>query len=406
MTINLLSEKIQPEQIQRYQDWEKSCVKNLPGRYYAHFQAAPVFLVRDSDRPHANNYNIKELDGNIIVTSTQSNSKNFVTIENSSHIEIEKILQACDGKTPISEIASKIRPQNPKQSIQTIIAMLLGCAIELKDEISLLEKGISRAEIVRFPMQPPYLLLREYWSNCRDVRNAIPTLFEQLHSPESFKAYLAHLHILATMGANLNSFYGGAGAIPTIPGGFRQHYVQTGLPKTRFEFINSYLKENGFDTLAEEDRDLILDSKLALGSITNQGRTVKHSSPDDAMLNEIFDEIRKALLRAQTLLSQGKTTELISTLAHFHKLFLHSHPFYNINNSIAMNIINSLLNKAKLGIIPHLLLDFIALRVELKDYKLVFSKTIENYAFHSENWEQESDVIKRITAVHDALGIH
>jgi hypothetical protein len=37
--------------------------------------------------------------------------------------------------------------------------------------------------------------------------------------------------------------------------------------------------------------------------------------------------------------------------------------FYNVNNSIAMNIINDCLARAGYGLLPHLLLDFMALRL-------------------------------------------
>jgi hypothetical protein len=52
-------------------------------------------------------------------------------------------------------------------------------------------------------------------------------------------------------------------------------------------------------------------------------------------------------------------------------------PFYNVNNSIAMNIVNDCLARAGYGLLPYLLFDFMALRLSPDAYAAIYRETLE-----------------------------
>jgi Fic family protein len=70
--------------------------------------------------------------------------------------------------------------------------------------------------------------------------------------------------------------------------------------------------------------------------------------------------------------------------ALFHHAFAHAHPFANINNSIAMNIVNDLLGSAGIGIVPHLYFDRVAYFLQPEDYVRLFARAVEAHVINEE----------------------
>jgi Fic family protein len=82
-----------------------------------------------------------------------------------------------------------------------------------------------------------------------------------------------------------------------------------------------------------------------------------------------------------------KTNDADKALRHcalFHHAFAHAHPFNNINNSIAMNIVNDLLRKAGIGVLPHLYFDQLAYFVQPNDYVEFFEIAVRAHVMNQE----------------------
>ena len=252
-------------------------------------------------------------------------------------------------------------------------------------------------------MQSPYLVLREYWSNSGDVRSAVSGLFDNLDTLSGFKGVLADLHILATMGKDLRTFYGGSGGVQTIPGHFRTHPLQTGLSNAKARFIDDYLKQIGLAGYTRENHLVFSETHILLGYIDGEGIIFRHPPSDGGYLDGILDAVRETLVRVKELQGNPGNEDTLMELLRLHKLFLHAHPFYNINNSIIMNIVNFCLKKAGYGVIPHLLLDFIALRTGFDEYACVFKKAVEDFSLSATDNASYASAMSRIQNYHARL---
>jgi hypothetical protein len=70
---------------------------------------------------------------------------------------------------------------------------------------------------------------------------------------------------------------------------------------------------------------------------------------------------------------------MLGQLGRFLQLFALAHPFNNINASIAMNIVNDILEAQGLGRLPHLYIDYVAQRTRPSDFSLVFKAIYEKH---------------------------
>lgn len=394
-----------PQQIARYQQWEQQSQSDLPGRYSMGFSGSPVFAIENEDKPLATDQvRIEENEKGIVVFCGEGGSALRVSCDGIAVEALRQCLKSLDGQTQFKEACcTGSSPDHTSEQLRRLCQLLLGRSVFLADVVDALEEKIQRVEIVRFPMQSPYMILRSYWSNCGDVRSSIPKVMPDPGNFVAFKSGLAALHVTTTMGCDLNTFYGGSGGVPTIPGGYRSHPMRTGLSDDKARFIDACMKDLGFAGLRRDDRLVYSESGTLLGAVADQGHTFRHPPPDQGGLDRILEEMCIVLAGVAAVPDGGRELKMPLLLSRFHKLFLHAHPFYNINNSVAMNIVNYSLKRAGFGVIPHLLLDFIALRTEFDEYATVFTDAVENYAFTSSAWHQEGEVLSRIAKYHAAL---
>ncbi|HED14299.1 MAG TPA: hypothetical protein ENI62_11720 [Gammaproteobacteria bacterium] len=334
--------RLEPKQIADYQTWEQAANNDLPGRYAMGFRGAPVFSLYDNDLPlSAEQIECGDHNGCAVLNFVGQPSRPALMIQGLNGSEIRRILASLDGQTRFREVRTNFSVRYSANQLRQLCQSLLGVVVFLPDAIQDLEQGIRRVEIVRFPVQSPYLVLREYWSNCRDVRDRVPELLDNLQTLLAFKSALADLHILATLGADLSTRYGGSGGVPTVPGGYRSHPVRTGLAVDKAHFIDGYLERLGLDRFRRDEYFVTSGAGTLLGAVAGEGLTFRHPPPDNGCLEKILEEMRIALAEVVLQMGNGGREAMLLPLSRFHKLFLHAHPFYNINNSVAMNITNT-----------------------------------------------------------------
>jgi hypothetical protein len=199
----------------------------------------------------------------------------------------------------------------------------------------------------------------------------LPSLYRSLNDSQKFLEALARLHVLATLGENGRSYYGGYGLIPTVPGAYREIAVQTAIPETLVHTLDhwSSLLEAG---PVRREGQTATPTGQTMNFVHEAGTTVVHPATGVALFS-LLDEARLALKTAREALFSRQKSETLHYLAVFHQIFVNAHPFANINNSIAMNIVNGCLREGDWAWMPHLFLDYLAQRLLPERYITAFS---------------------------------
>ena len=371
-------ESLSASDVHRYQKWERSATAEMQARYNSFRPAQRVFRCKISDVP-------KVFAG----TQVMSSSENTINLRVGQQrakvtgidVELaEAALFAARGKLSISQIARKMDGDDACQRLLAVYQTMLGVAVGLPETIHRLSNGIRKAEIVRFPGQSPYALLRPYWENSVAVRYHCATLYKSLDDFDRFRKVLSECHQLATVGFGGRNYYGGYGGVVTVPGGFRDIVVSTSIPPSMVSTLTKWLAELGIDENLSRDRRVYDLDGCFLSKVCEKGTQVVHARPDGKYLNALLERLALALRDMRSAVTQHNLHELNHACARFHQIFVNGHFFHNINNSIAMNIVNDCLRESGQGFLPHLLLDYVAQRVDAELYPEVFDIIVNNYA--------------------------
>lgn len=382
----MIIKRLTDNEIRAYQQWEKSAATRTgQTRYLNYVPTGPVFRVRDQDVPalapdisYAVNADNRLTVSNQALDSDRDN-RDLVLSGNFSEAEVRDILARVDGQRTTADIVSRLSGHHDASRIHELLNQLLGHTVTLPDTINSLKQLISNDEIVRIPLRSPYALLREYWENQAAIRQHLSRLPAALETGNSFKAYLSELHVLATVGASGENYYGGGGGIATTPGQYRTVAVETEVSDQMVEFVSRELANMGYNYPTRADKTLKSRRDRVVGYSLNSARKHHHHYDGIDDLDEKLEELRDSLRLAQQGLSAGDAGNAVKQLACFHWLFSHVHPFANINNSIAMNIVNSYLLAMKIGYMPHLFLDYFAQRTGCDLYEDVFLKYLNKF---------------------------
>lgn len=352
-----------------YQEWERRAGPGMRARYADFAPRQPIFDVRPQDIPATlAGYRIQTSAPDQLIVAREGTT---ITINGLSVSDLASALSRLDGKTTVLELAGTGAPRWPLPAWRQLLQALLGTAVDLPDTFSALSAVIGRTEIVRFPVQPAHAIWRSYWENSAAVRRHLPSLYRSLDDSQKFLEALARLHVLATLGENGQSYYGGYGLIPTVPGGYREIAVQTTIPETLVHTLDhwSSLLEAG---PIRREGETTTPTGQTMNFVHVAGTTVVHPATGDALFS-LLDEARLALKTAREALLSRRKSEAFCHLAVFHQIFVNAHPFANINNSIAMNIVNGCLREGDWAWIPHLFLDYLAQRLLPERYITAFS---------------------------------
>jgi hypothetical protein len=389
------------EKIDDYQSWERTNARDVPGRYSVELPDDPVFALRDGDvLALAAGLTLRELGQGVEVAADGARGRVSGTLQALPLSDARAIFAAVDGNRTLAEVCAHLEFHFPPSAVHALLQSLAGRIVLAPAAIASLEARISHFEIVRFPAQSPYAVLREYWANCADVRDALADFYRAARAGSAaFASGLADLHVLACLGRNHDSYYGGAGTVPTVPGGYCAVRMRTGLSRGKAAFLRAELSARGVKVAIGEDRQFRSRAGYTLGHTSDGGAVFHHADPANGNLDAILGDLR-AVLEA---VLNASPAEVPAHLAYFHWLFLQAHPFYNVNNSIAMNIVNGCLARAGYGLLPHLLLDFMALRLEADTYAIVFRETLDRLAIPRGDAANRDAALARLRDFHAQL---
>jgi hypothetical protein len=358
-----------------YQEWERRAGPGMRARYADFAPRQPIFDVRPQDIPTTlAGYRVQASGPGRLTVAREGAA---IAISGLSAADLASVMSRLDGKTTVLELAEATNPRWPLPAWCQLLQALLGTAVDLPGTFSALSAAIERTEIVRFPVQPAHAVWRNYWENSTAIRRHLPSLYRSLDDSRKFLETLTRLHVLATLGENGQSYYGGYGLIPTVPGGYREIAVQTAIPETLVHSLEhwSALLEAG---PIRRNGETTTPTGQTMNFVHAAGTTVVHPATGDALFS-LLDEARPALKTAREALLSRRKAEAFCHLAVFHQIFVNAHPFANINNSIAMNIVNGCLREGGWAWIPHLFLDYLAQRLPPGRYIIAFSRMNDLY---------------------------
>lgn len=316
---------------------------------------------------------------------------------------VEALLRRFDGQLPLAAVRRGLDPSQAR-----VLDALLGAAFGklIFAPLALLgaERAISGIEVTRFPGSP-YEVERPYWTNMGAVRAASASLFDALDDDGCFARELRKLHVVLLMGADLQSYYQPASPISggrAAPGRFMftaPEVIDTPSgatfvagPRVRAALVGgAHYHRLTCQTLGEAEPPLPRQFLDADGF--DWGRLVQAQAASDATAATWFCPPRpiraahltalRAALGAAALAARSADPRRVSVpLAAFHQQFVRLHPFHCGNQSLAMNLVNGVLQRALGAGMPHLFLDHLAFRLSAAAYARVFRRAVDAYVDH------------------------
>jgi hypothetical protein len=332
-----------------------------------------------------------------------------VELRSVSAKEAERILAAMDGERCLIEVRWDANVS--ATTLSRFLRATFGALTFAPYAVARLEAELSGVEIVRFPA-PPYCIERPYWDNMIAVRRAFETGVEALATVDGFVAWLRRLHVIALMGESLQSYYK-----PQSP--VAEHTVAPGAlfddpprtiatargtvyldgPRVKVPFVGGEGYHRALCAELGDEAALAPERNHSIDGVP-WGRVIRARSERESTLGPWFCPPRpitpahwaymRDALAAAWSAAPERPDESIAAVARFHAAWVRLHPFHCANQSLAMNIVNAVLARARGAGIPHLVLDHLALRLDEAAYLIAFARAVAHYA------EPEADPVARL----------
>ncbi|MGC4068999.1 MAG: hypothetical protein QM784_31000 [Polyangiaceae bacterium] len=311
----------------------------------------------------------------------------------------ERIWSHIDGKASVFGVQR--RAQVTAAQMDRFLALTFGTIVLAPFTIERLSNRLPAASIVRFPGSP-YEIDRAYWANQIDVRAAIDREFSSEMSTTAFVDWLAQLHVLSLMGESRRSYYrpsspivakagARAGALYDVATRTQQDAGMTLLldgPRvsaphvggSRYhELLSHSLNDPGALQPARELKDVgVLPwGRVVHGMARTDPEPLPWFVPPRPLKWAHFERLSEAW---RTCATQSTVSTAARELGTFHWLFVRLHPFACANQSVGMNLVNSVLARLDHCPIPHLVLDQLALRYEQSAYEGLFERAIHAWS--------------------------
>jgi hypothetical protein len=326
-----------------------------------------------------------------------------VLVPGVSRASAQRVLALIDGHTSLIELRSLAGSERP--ALERLVQNSLGLALFVPEAVSALEARLSGVELMRF-VGTPYEIVRNYWENMIDVRELVERTSETPSDMPGFTRWLRRLHVVLLMGKGLERFYRPASRITAQgvrPGALYPTATVTresangtlflsgprvGVALVGGEHYHALLCADDPEALANErtllDEDGIPWGRVVTGRALDDSREAPWFCPPRPILPEHFAKLFAAYAAARQAADSGALQELSEQLARFHHRFVRLHPFRCANQSLSMNLVNSLLSRAYAAGMPHLLLDQLALRLSEPAYVRLFARAVGTHVLRGE----------------------
>jgi hypothetical protein len=317
-----------------------------------------------------------------------------------SRRDAERALGSIDGKRCLAEVLWDSGLD--QERLGRFLRATFGLVVFAPAAIEQLEGRLPGLQTVRFPCAP-YAIERAYWQNMAEVRERIAESQASLLDRSGMLPTLRQLHVVALMGRRLDSFYKPASpSADTLvsPGSLFVAEPRL-LPRSRYSIFLDGPRVNASpvggegwhqavyrsvqDEAASGDRLEHEEQGLSWGRV-EPARADKDERPRPwflpprPMLPAHFDQVHAALAEAHGCGERGDAEGAITACGRLHQRLIRLHPFHCANQSLAMNLVNWLLERAGSAGIPHLLLDMLALRLRPEAYERLFRRAVQAWS--------------------------
>jgi hypothetical protein len=390
-----------PWELFEYQRFVESEARASRARNDMFADDAPRFEPRPADVLVASDFRVAATASGVRLRSAELAAP--IELDGMTPTEVVHVQGLIDGTRTAAEIGWQVA------GLERFLRKTFGLLVFAPAAVETLEHALSGSEITRFPSSP-YGIARAYWDNMVDVRRAIAHELERaLTDVERAIAFLRELHVLATMGASLDSFYkpsspvSDAGVAPGALWNVRARTVATAAgtlfvsgPRAKVSALAGDLYHRlvyaqvGDPEASEPERTFADDDGLDWGRIL-----VARAAHDERFADwfclprpldtrhfeRLFEELREALTAAE----RGDVPAAVERAGRFHWRYVHLHPFRCANQCLAMNLVNYVLARALPSGIPHLVLDQFALRLRMAQYARLFARAVASYVTREPN---------------------
>jgi hypothetical protein len=324
-----------------------------------------------------------------------------------------RLFAAIDGQRCLLEV--RLDAGVDQDVFSRFLRATFGRVLFAPKAVEALEAALSGVEITRFP-SPPYSIERPYWENMVAVRQRFLGSHAALGSAEDFSRLLRELHVVAVMGARLDSFYKPKSPVSdrvVAPGALFAEPVRIAQtprgtlyfdgPRVNVSLVGGEAYHRalydgaGDPDASNGDRALAFEG-MPWGRIVT-ARSERETEPRPwflpprPILGGHFDHLRASLAHALRCAETADTNRTVLSLARFHQAFVRLHPFHCANQSIAMNLVNAVLCRSHGAGIPHLILDHLALRLSTRGYEKIFARAVSAWVVNDE------DPVRRLAAL-------
>lgn len=370
-------------------------------------RSVKIGRLSDSDLPLQNDNQVSRehalvhaKDGRVMVCDRNSSNGTFI---NGTQLEPNKWYEVKVGsKLEIGQTELKLHgPQSnaPVSQVQSAAQQGLSTAFQLVPGAiggvtgAVLAKVIDFRELVADPkkqMEKFGALVPEkpnaYWQNNAEARLCIRNYLDKgnFNNLQEFKGMLQQAHGLAVEGSGGDNRYytGRRGEVlgaDQLPAGEFHQGVMGGVRVSINEQVDELAKKYGDPYRNHTDRAA---EPVHLAGISNSGQPQnmplmgagqRHFYPGPEHFDNYFGQMQDRLKRLDSLPQDAPKEVVLKNVAEFYQYAANVRPFFNVNNSLFMNMTNELLTRHGQKPVYHGILDHAAQRLQPEAFNRYFA---------------------------------
>ena len=225
-----------------------------------------------------------------------------------------------------------------------------------------------------------------YWQNNAEARLVMRDYLDKgnFSNTGAFKSMLQQAHTLAVQGSSGDNRYykgrnGQVSGPEELPGGEFHSGVMGGVRATINEEVDGLAKKYGdpyrnfTDRPAEPVNLKGIRPDARPQNMPLMGPGQRHLYPAPDAFDDYFSQMQDRLKRLDSLPKDAPKEVVLKNIAEFYQYGANVRPFYNVNNSLFMNMTNELLNRHGMKPVYHGILDHAAQRLQPDAFNRYFA---------------------------------
>lgn len=225
-----------------------------------------------------------------------------------------------------------------------------------------------------------------YWQNNAEARLVMREYLDKrdFSDPAAFKSMLQQAHSLAVEGSTgENRYYkdrnGQVAGPDRLPAGEFHPGVMGGVRAEINQEVDALAKKYGdpYRNFTDRPAEPVHLSGISAQSLPQNMPLMspgqRHFYPAPEAFDQYFTQMQERLKRLDDLPKDAPKDVVLKNVAEFYQYGANVRPFYNVNNSLFMNMTNELLNRHGLKPVYHGILDHAAQRLQPEAFNRYFA---------------------------------